>query len=220
MCRNLTVVLFIAFLLPDIFGQTKPVVKNPEQYMFPEFYVGVVRLKTGEKIALKLNYNVASEKMVFMQKDQIFDMTDYEKVDTIYIQKRKFVPVNKVFYEVLVKDPVALFMQHRGTVVAPSRPAAYGGTSQVSSSTYINNLSMGNDVFRMKNKQEIMIDPDPALWIRKDNVMHQVIKKNDLIKIFQDKAGEIKEYIRKYRVNPENPDHIIGLIKYYNGLSR
>lgn len=204
-------------MLPGLSGQTQPVL-TPEQYMFPEFYVGVARLKTGEKIALRLNYNVVKEKMVFMQNNQIFEMTDYEAVDTVYIQRRKFVPVNKVFYEVLVKGNAALFMQHRGKVVTPSRPAAYGGTSQVSSSTYINNLSMGNDVFRMKNKQEITVSPDPVLWIRKDNVMYQVIKKKSLVKIFPDKSSEIKDYIRKYQVNPENPGHLISLIKYYDGL--
>jgi hypothetical protein len=219
MKKNIILLALISGISISLEGQTDSV-KNPEQFMFPKFSVGVVKLKTGEKIPLKLNYNVVTEKMVFFQNNQVFDMTDYETVDTIYIQRRKFVPVNRVFYETLVNGPVSLFIQHRATVIQPSRPAAYGGTSQVSSSTYINNLSFGSETFRMKNNQEIGVEPDPMIWIRKDNTMHPVINKTGLLSIFPENRNVVSDFIRQNDLNTENPDHLIKLVRYYNGLPR
>ena len=213
------IVLCILAAVISLSGLAQPdSIKNPEQFMFPDFPIGVVKLKTGEKIPLKLNYNVAREKMVFLQNSQVFDLTEYESVDTIYIQKRRFVPVNRVFYETLVNGPVSLFIQHRAAIIQPSRPAAYGGTSQVSSSTYINNMRLGGETFRMRNKQEITVEPDPAIWIRKTNEMHAIANKKALLKVFPEKKSEISEYIRQNHLNVEYPDDMIRLIRYINTL--
>jgi hypothetical protein len=219
MMKNIILSFLVSGVTLSLAGQTDSV-KNPEQFMFPGFSVGVVKLKTGEKIPLRLNYNVATERMVFYQNNQVFDLTEYETVDTIYIQGRKFVPANRVFYETLVRGEVSLFIQHRAKIIQPSRPAAYGGTSQVSSSTYISNLRMGGETFRMKNNQELRVEPDPMIWIRKDNEMHPVINKKSLLKIFPEDKNRISDYIRQNNLNIENPDDLIKLTKYYNGLSR
>jgi hypothetical protein len=214
-------ILIVTFLLLNnsykLFAQSDTIY-IPEQFMFPEFSPGVVKMKNGEKIVLNLNYNIVTGKMVFKQKRQIFDMINYGSVDTVFINKRKFVPSGKVFYEVLVNGPVSLFIQHKGDVRTPPRPAAYGGTSEVSSTTYISNIRLGNDVFRMKNNERIVIEPKPVLWIRKDNNMHSVINERQILKIFSDKKQELKEYIRRNHLNAGNPDHMINLVNYYNGL--
>lgn len=219
MMKNLILAVLISVVSLCLSAQADSV-KNREQYMFPDFPIGVIKLKTGEKIPLRLNYNVAREKMVFFQNSQVFDLTDYETVDTIYIQKRKFVPVNRVFYETLVNGPVSLFIQHRASIIQPSRPAAYGGTTEVSSSTYITNLRMGGETFRMKNKQEIRVKPDPMMWIRKDNEMYPVVNKKGLLKIFPENKAAVSDFMRQNYLNTENPDDMIKLVRYYNGLPR
>jgi hypothetical protein len=193
-------------------------VKNNDQYIFPEFSVGVIKMKDGKQVVLNLNYNVLSEKMVFMQKDKIYDIVISDSIDTIYIQGHKFVPVGKVFYEVLVNAPVSLFYQHAGSLKKPSRPAAYGGTSEVSSSTYINNLPMGNDVYRMEKNKELIIEEKSVTWIRRNNSMFAVIDRKHLFVALPDKKEELQQYIRKYQVKIDNPYQMIDLIKYYNGL--
>jgi len=187
-------------------------VKNPEQYVFPEFSVGVVRLKSNEKVNLALNYNVVREKMVFNQNNQIFDMINYSLVDTVYIHERKFVPFEKVFYEVLVNGTASLFIQHKGNIKIPPKPAAYGGTSEVSSSNYIDNIQLATDVYRMKREVEVIIEPDPVIWIRKDNKMYAVFNQKNLLKIFKDRKSEIRNFIEKNKVNTGNPGHLAGVV--------
>ena len=217
--RNITGLILLLFSFSLKINAQSDTTMIPEQFLFPEFSMGVLKMKNGEKVILNLNYNVVTEKMVFKQKDRIYDMVNYSNVDTVFIYQRKFVPVGKVFYEVLVNAPVSLFVQHKGTIKNPSRPAAYGGTSDVSSSTYISNLRIGNDVFRMDNNQEVLIVPKPVSWIRKNNEMYAVINQRHFRKIFPDRKNEMREFIRQNNLDLENCDHLIKVVHYYNGLS-
>ncbi|MCJ7447301.1 MAG: hypothetical protein MUO72_06405 [Bacteroidales bacterium] len=217
--RNIAGLFLLLFSLSLKINAQSDTILIPEQFLFPEFSPGVVKMKNGEKVVLNLNYNVVNEKMVFRQKNRIYDMVNYSSVDTVYIDKRKFVPVGKVFYEVLVSAPVSLFVQHKGTVKNPSRPAAYGSTSDVSSSSYINNMRIGNDVFRMDENQEIIIESKPVSWIRKNNELHAVINQKHFLKFFSDRKNEIREFIRQQHLDIENYDHLINVVNYYNGLS-
>ena len=193
---------------------------NQDQFLFPEFSVGVVKMENGEKVVLNLNYNIVSEKMVFKQNNQIFDITNTDAIDTVYISGGKFIPSGKVFFEVLVNAPVSLFVQYKGNVKKPSRPAAYGGTSDVSSSTYINNIKIGNDRFRMQNNSKIIIEEDALFWARKNNQIQTVTGKKNLNKFFGDKKNDMKGYIRKNQLNVETPEDMGKIITFYNGLLR
>lgn len=218
MLRYFTGLILLLFLAAIKTEAQPGAVQNPDQFVFPEFSIGIMKMKNQERTPLALNYNVVTERMVFRQKNQLFDVINYSLVDTVYINQRKFVPFENVFYEVLVSAPVSLFIQHKGKIRTPPRPAAYGGTSEVSSSTYINNLQLNGDVYRMGNGEPVIIEPDPIIWIRKDDKMFPVLNKNSLLKIFSDRKNEIKEFITAKGVDPKNPGHLIGVVNYYNGL--
>lgn len=213
-------ILSMIFLATSVLEAQPEGVKNYAQFLFPDFSVGVVKMKNLERVNLALNYNVVTQKMVFMQKNQIFDIVGYSQVDTVYIHERKFVPSDNVFYEVIVNAPVSLFIQHKGKIVPPSKPAAYGGTSELSSSRYINNLPMGNDVYRLDSDTPVNIEPDPLIWIRKDNEMYPVFNQKSLMKIFSDRKNELKEFISKNHIDAKNPQDLMRVVKYYNQLSR
>lgn len=190
---------------------------NMDQFVFPDFSVGIVKLHNGEKVVLKLNYNIVTEKMVFMQEGKIFDIVNQSSIDTVYMHERKFVPIGKAFYEILVNKPVSLFLQNKGTVKAPSRPAAYGGSSDVSSSTYINNMRLGNDVFRMNHKAQVNIVENSLFWIRKNGQMYLISQRKQLFKLFPDKRSMIREILQQNQVDIENTPQLVMLVNSVNG---
>lgn len=217
--KHIIIAVFLFFAGYTYMSAQSDTLFPSSQFLFAEFSPGVVRMKNGEKIVLNLNYNIVTEKMVFMQKEQIFDMINYGTVDTVYINKRKFIPSGRIFYELLISTPVTLFLQNKGTPKQPSRPAAYGGTSDVSSSDYINNIQLGNDRFRMADNLKVSVNYAPILWVRKDDTMNAVVNKKQLAKIFTDREKEISEFIRTNRIDISNPDHIMSLVKYYIKIS-
>lgn len=217
--RSLISIIFLLSLSSGISAQSDTI-HNVDQFLFPEFSVGVVKMGNGEKVVLNLNYDIVFEKMVFLQNGKKFDITNINAIDTVYINGLKFIPSGKVFFEVAVNAPVSLFVQQKGEAKKPSRPAAYGGTSEVSSSTYINNITLGNDRFRMKNNAEIVIEKDPIFWISKNGQLLMASGKKNLMKLFADRKNEMKSYIRANFLNIDNQEDMKKIITFYNGLLR
>jgi hypothetical protein len=215
--KCITIAILLSGISPAIKAQVDTV-SNPEQFIFPEFYVGVVKTLNGEKVVLNLNYNIVTEKMVFMQNNQIFDITSQSIIDTVFIEGRKFVPRGKLFYELLANGKATFFVQHKGSVKIPSKQVGYGGTSDVASTSYVSNMRLGNDRFRMEKATEIIIEPGSLYWIRKNDDLNLVNGKSSLLQIFSDKKTEVKKFMGRSKFDAENPDHINNLVEYYNGL--
>jgi hypothetical protein len=213
------IIIISLLIVPFQLKSQTDTINNPAQFLFPHFSLGIVKMKNSEKVTLLLNYNIVTEKMIFFQNDLQFDLINYENVDTIYIQKRKFIPSGKVFYEVMVKAPVSFFVQHRGSLQSPPKPAAYGGTSEVSSSDYITNINFGGDVFRMKNIAEFVVKVDPLYWIRNKDKMLSFMNEKQLLKILSDKKNDVRQFIRQNNLDVEKPSDIIRIVNHYNGFS-
>lgn len=209
--------LLLSVLINTVEAQVDTV-NNPDQFLFKEFYVGVARMKNGEKVVLDFNYNIVSEKMVFRQKGLIYDITNQSLIDTVYIQGRKFIPAGKVFHEVMADGKATLLVQHKGSIKPPSKPAAYGGTSEVSSSTYINNIRFGNDRYRKTTGEKIVILPGPLFWIRKNGNMNLITGKRSILKVFDDRKGEVRQFMNRGKFDTTDPVHLNNLVKFYNSL--
>ncbi|HOT65045.1 MAG TPA: hypothetical protein PLV98_06430, partial [Dysgonamonadaceae bacterium] len=103
----------------------------------PEFVSGTILMKDGTKNQAFLNFNAATEEMVFKQNDQVLALADVtlNQIDTIFIEDRKFVVHEKKIMEVLRQSSsYTLFAQYKCRVIPPGKPAGYGGTSQTSAS--------------------------------------------------------------------------------------
>ena len=209
------IILFSIFF--DLHAQTEQF-QNLPQYLFPDFSKSTVKMKVGKNLTVLLNYNIVTEKMVFFQKDQVFNMANPETVDTAIIDNRKFIPVAKAFYEVIMERPVSLFIEHKGDIVDQGKPAGYGGTSQVSSSTYISKLDGGTSVYNFKLTGDLIIKPYQVFWISINGDKHSFANERQLKKIFPEKEKEIKLYIKQNHLKFENPPDVKKLVQFCTGF--
>jgi hypothetical protein len=218
-----TVIIGITVLMLQfsngIFAQSNSDGSTP-QFLFPEFIQGVVKMTNGLTQKILLNYNTVTEKMVYQQNEKVYDMINTEKIDTVFIYESKFVPSGKLFYEVLLAAPVSLFIQHKGSIVPPGKPAAYGGTSQVSSSNYQSGVQLPSGYYNLALPANYQVKMDPVFWIRKDNNMHDFINEKQFLKIFPEREAELKAYIKKYHVKFSRIPDVIRLAEYLNDGGR
>jgi len=196
-------------------------VDNLPQFLLPEFSKSIVKMDAGKDLTLMMNYNIVTEKMVFLQKNQVFDLLNQQNVDTIIMNSMKFVPVGKTFHEVILKGPVNLYIQHKGKVQEPGKPAAYGGTSQVSSSTYMERLDFGNNgnsIYNKKLPEEFTVKSETIYWISFNDNKSSFSNERQFLKVFPGKEGEIKKFIKENHFKIENSEDVIKLVKYSYGL--
>ena len=190
------------------------------QFLFPDFSLGKVRMKNGNIQSTMLNYNMVSEKMVFEKGGNLYDMVNIEMIDTVFVQESKFVPVGKVFYEVLLIAPISLFIQHKGELLPPGAPAGYGGTSQVSNSKNLTSVNLSMGYYNLKLPQDYTVKVDLIYWIRKDNIMFSYTNERQFIKIFPERVKEIKEFIKKQKIKFDMLKDQIRLTEHCNEMIR
>jgi hypothetical protein len=211
-------IILFALLLSSsshLTAQPSSNVKYP-QYLFPEFSEGVIKFKTGQRQIQKINYNTISEKMVFQKDDKNLDMTNVESIDTIIIQERVFVHIDKSFYEVLVNAPVTLFLQHKSDLIEQGTPSGYGGVSQTSAINVYSSANLAGRTYNMEVPAEYTLKPSPVYWIREGDKFSSFLTIRQLQKILSKENSEVKNFINQNHIKIENKEGLIKLVKFYN----
>jgi len=188
------------------------------QYYFKDFTQGKVKMKNGQVQTPMLNYNTVTEKMVFTRDEKYYDISNPEMIDTVIIKDMKFVPVGKIFYEVLLTGPVALFIQHKGELMSAGKQVGYGGTSQLSASVYVTSVELSGGRYNLPLPAEYIVKITPVYWIRRNNEMFSFLNEKQLMNLYPEKAKEIKAFIKGNRIKIENREHLIKLVDYCSSL--
>jgi hypothetical protein len=193
-------------------------ISNLSQFLFPDFTTAVVKLKTGDSFTAIMNYNTVTEKMIFNQNGTLMDLNKPETVDTIFLQNKKFVFIEKTFCEVLVNAPVSLFIEHKSDLTSTGRPSAYGLKTQTLGTTSISTFYSENNAYNLKLPENFKVTPSPVSWVRIDNVMHRFLTVRQFLKIFPAKSEELKQFIDQSNIDIKKFDDLIKLVNYCNGL--
>jgi hypothetical protein len=194
--------------------------QNLPQYLNPDFIVSRVKMKVGKDLNILLNYNLVTERMVFFQKEQAYDLLNQGSVDTIYMNGSRFIPYEKAFFEVIPEPNLTFFIQHRGRILPPAKPAAYGGTSEVSSSTYLTRIDLSSGIYNMKLDDELRIKFDSMYWVRLNGNMMSFTNEKQLLKLFPGKEESIKQYIRKNRLKFEKREDLLKICAFCSEIMK
>jgi len=186
------------------------------QYLFPDFTTGTVIMKNGRQQKLAINYNTITEKMVYLQNNNFFDMISINTIDTVVIMQSRFVPSGKVFFEVLYDGPVAFFIQHKGKLLPPPAPAAYGGTSQVSSSKYLNSVELSSGRYNLELPEDFKVQAEPVFWLRRDSAMASFLGEKQLLKLFPGNDQDIRKFIKQYHIKFDRLSDVVHLARFIN----
>jgi hypothetical protein len=188
------------------------------QYFFSQFGTSVIRMKNGQSQTQVMNYNTVTEKMVFTKGEKFYDLTNPEMVDTITIEGCKFVPVGRSFYQVLYAGKTNLYMQHISSLLPPGKPVGFGGTSRLSSSVYVSNVKLEGGQYNLKLPADYTVVPNPVYWIRTGNEWSDFTTEKQLLKLFPEKAGVIREKIKSDKVKLDKPESLVRLMEFVNSL--
>lgn len=184
-------------------------------YVFSSFIEGTVKQKSGEVNKALLNYNSLTEEMIFEQSGRQMALDKTENIDTVYIENRKFIPAGNVFYEVATPTPVALFIQHKTTVVPPGGNTGFG-TSQTSAITNITDLKRAGTAYKLKLPDDYKLTSKTVYWVKKNNNYINVKNVKDVQDLFPDKSGAIKDFVKANKINFKNSADVITLILFCN----
>jgi hypothetical protein len=210
--KQIYVLLILSLLVSVANSQEQKVAET--HYLFPEFTKGVILMKTGLKNEALLNYNSLTEEMIFDNKGVKLAFGQLGQVDTVFILKRKFIPVNGKFMELILHSSTDLYAEHKCKLLDPGTPAGYGATSQTSATVTYSKLLIGVQAYDLKLPESIETDPYVVFWIKKNGELIKFSSLNQLSKIFDDKSTEYKKYTKEHRVSFNNQQSLIDLVRF------
>jgi hypothetical protein len=221
MTMKTTLITSVLFVIAMLFStgassQTGTSVKLP-QFLFPEFSAGKVKLKTGSQ-SVSLNYNTIDEEMIFSQRGSYMALTNLSDIDTVIIQARKFVPVGKPFYEVVVSKDIPFFIQHKSKYASEGTATAYGMTSQVNERTNATTMKSAGQIRTLEMPDNVKVVPETIYWVRVNNEMKKFTSERQLLKIFAEKEDDLKKFIKGSSIDISDREDLIKLGVYCNEI--
>lgn len=215
-------VILSGFIGITAFGQANP--DNPlPHFVFPGFTKGVTRMKDGTVFSSNLNYNTVDEIMVTQLEGKYRFARDVGRIDTILIENKKFVPVGKVFYEVLVQGPVSFFLQNKSYLTPKGSSVGYGSKSQSVGATNYKRFEMQQwninnqwDVVNIDLPQNVEVTPASVYWVRKEGNFEKFTNLNQFYKIFPKQESELRQFVKKEKINMNSREDIIKLAIFVN----
>lgn len=214
--KRIVVLTFCLFSISDMYSQIHVV--EVSHYLFPEFEKGVVLMKTGVQENVMLNYNSITEEMIFINNGIKLAMSQLNLIDTVFIDRRKFIPFEGKFLEEVYHSRVELFLQHKCSIKDPGKPSAYGGTSQTSATTTYSSYLSNGQFYEMKLPEGTETKPYVEYWLKQNGKLTHFLNLRQLQKLFADKSIIFKDYLKKHPVSYGDEKSIVSLVKYMDSI--
>ena len=182
-------------------------------YYFKEFIPGKVILKNKQFARGKFNYDFRNKQMHFLNGNTDMIVENLQDIDTIIIDKTRFIPYEGRFVEVMKEGKTALLIEkevntrERGKVGAMGM-ATHGSVQAIDVNARFQRVNGENNMDLTIYKDEIK------------NIYYILIKRNwksfrnqaTFLKLFPKKQQEsIKETIKKLDVDFDNPEDVLKL---------
>lgn len=213
--KQVNLMIIIISLSFNLFAQSDQNVKQLTQYLFSGFTEGSVLQKSGTVTKTMLNYNTLTQEMIFKQGDQYLALDRIWEIDTVFLNNKKFVPGDNMFYEVGTNTPVALFIQYTSEIIPPGNETGFG-QSQTSAITNVTDLKRSGRAYTLTLPDEYSFKDKTAYVLKKDGNFIAIANLKDVKKIFASKESLIDDYTKKNKVSFKKDEDIIKLIEFCN----
>lgn len=208
-----TAYLLLSFLFSSaVFAQRVENKDSSSPYLFPEFRQGKVKLKRGGEVNALLNYYTISQEMLFEQQGNRLVLAELETIDTVLIDGRRFIPVEKVFCEVLTTSTIPLLAKHSASLIHGGAPVAYGDNSGFATS--LSNISSAGRVYSLKLPDNYTTLPRTDYWLKKKGKYYEANNVKQILRVFPSKEDDIREFIRSNNIDLKKQEDLVKLILF------
>jgi hypothetical protein len=183
------------------------------QYIFDAFMPGTIKTKSGETYKQNLNYNIITNEMVFDENGKYAAIANPKDVDTVFINDRKYIPVNNKFYEVLVSGNMPLLYESTASVIEPGVTTGYGGTTTTTAASSYQSLLRDGGAYSLKLPDGYSVIAKHEFYIMKDGKLEKAGSEKQLSKVFPDKKAAIRDLSKKNNTDFSKREDVAALVK-------
>jgi hypothetical protein len=215
--RAIIILLLLSFSIGK--GYSQRVVKEIRHFLFPEFTNGTVLMKSGVRNDTLLNYNSLTEEMLFVRNGKTLAIINLDKIDTVFIENRIFIPMQKKFAEVVYHNNFDLYALNKASVIDPGKPSAYGGTSHTSAITPLSSFVSGGQTYDLKVPEGSETREYVEYYLKQDGQTNIFLSIRQLSKLYKGKKSQLYKFVRENRVTYEDQESLVELIRFMEKIN-
>jgi hypothetical protein len=209
--------LFVCLILADVLhAQSVYDSINSKPLLFESFLNGAVLMKSGQVERVPLNYNTDDQSIVFIKDGKYMVIDDLDNIDTVYLQHKKFVPVNNSMYQVVTDNgEVTLLVSYSNRIKPLVATTDHAGSSKKDISQVSNTVT---DVYTNKlYRGNYLVEIKKSYWFKKNDKLYKVSSKKQFVNSFPSQARLVVEkYIADNKVNFAYEPDLVNLVAYCN----
>lgn len=184
-------------------------------YLFEDFTDGTVVLKNRSVVKTKFNLDIFHDKFLYMDGDQVMEMTDFSNVSTVLIGDRTFIPQGSALYEVIELDPEnnLLVKWHRKNNPM-GKKGAYDQIAHASSTQSLDPNYYSPSVTKEAARDQMRTVSENRYGMLSNGKFRTFTDKRSFLKLFPDRKKELETFINEQHLLFTDIDDVIRLAKY------
>lgn len=191
------------------YGQQQAVVLST--YALQNFSKGTVKVKSGVTSSQVLNYNILTGEMVYDHNGKYLAIANPEDVDTVFIEGRKFVPVERRFYEWLSGKEDPLFVDYTCSIREPGVETGFGTTRTTSAASLRNMINSGM-AYQLKLPGDYEVVHSRSYYIKKKYQYFKINSVSQLVKVYPEKKKVIDKWTKENNTSFSKGEDVIALV--------
>ena len=199
----------------EMISQTVPF---SEMYSYPSFVNGMVYFRSGESSTGRLNYNILTSEMDFVDaKGDTLALADEPLVKLIVIGRDSFFFNNGYFKLVVSTNQFKLGKREVFTTAKIEKTGAYDQPMPAGIDTY-DGFSNGNHVTKLVVKQNITLVKETAYYFGNKNNEFLPANRKNLLRIFTKQEKELQKYLNSNEISFTKEEDLIKIVNYLQTL--
>jgi hypothetical protein len=189
-----------------------------ELYSYPSFVNGMVYFRSGESSTGRLNYNILTSEMDFVDANgDTLALADEPLVRMIVIAKDSFFFNNGYFKLIASSNQFKLGKRDVFTTAKIEKTGAYDQPMPAGIDTY-DGFSNGNHVTKLVVKQNVTLVKETAYYFGNKNNEFLPANRKNLLKSFAKQEKDLQKYLNNNEVNFTKEEDLIKVVNYLQAL--
>ncbi|MBD9165830.1 MAG: hypothetical protein EGQ00_02075 [Parabacteroides johnsonii] len=196
--------------------------EGKSEYLFNDFQKSLIYYKDGRVFSVKVNYNLARNAFMFIDENDnnnIKLFAEPDMVRTLKIDNRIFQLDSKGLAQEHLNQEPYLAVTYRGKSRPEGKQVGYGGRSETASVDSYSSIQSGGHSYNLETEKIILADVEKRYTIKKNKKQKQFQSSKQFLKLYPKEQEEtIKAYIKSNKINFDEPQQVLQLVKYAEAL--
>ncbi len=196
--------------------------EGKSEYLFNGFQQGLIYYKDDRVFSVKVNYNLARNAFMFIDENDnnnIKLFAEPDMVRTLKIGNRIFqLAPRGLAQEHLGQEPY-LSVTFRGRSRPQGKQVGYGGRSETASVDSYSSIQSSGHYYKLETEKMIIADVEKRYTMKKNGKEKTFQTPKQFLKLHPKEQQEmIKAYIKSNKINFDEPQQVLQLVKYAETL--